>query len=79
MLLYSCRDSIISKEVGALFVKPPSIVAGEVVPCSVYEKAAQEEKEKKQRRHEWAIAIFGVIGGGIMGFVSSLIFWLCTK
>lgn len=62
-----------------LRMKLPSIITGGVVPHYVYEKSAQEEKEHKQRKHDWRIALFSVLGGGVMGLITSFIFWLCTK
>lgn len=40
--------------------------------------AKEKDREKRQFRHNWKIAIFGVLGGGIAGFITSLLFWLLT-
>lgn len=42
---------------------------------------AQAEIESQRRlfRHEWKIAIFNTVAGGIAGFLTSLAFWLITK
>ena len=34
--------------------------------------------KKAQIRHDWAIAIFSTIAGGVAGLITSLIFWLIT-
>lgn len=64
-------------------MKLPPLVKGQVVPYNVQEKQLQDERENSRRkiqyRHDWLIAIFSVVGGGIMGFLTSLIFWICTK
>lgn len=61
----------------------PNIVSGKVIPSGVDLEIIKQEKEnmirKQSRKHDWIIAIFSVIGGGVMGFLTSLIFWLCTK
>jgi len=57
----------------------PRIVTGQVLPGFHNQQAKEEEKERKQCRHDWLIAIFSVIGGGFMGLLTSFIFWLCTK
>ena len=58
----------------------PRIATGQVVPSfHNIQQAKEDEKERKQRKHDWRIAIFSVIGGGLMGLLASFIFWLCTK
>ena len=59
--------------------KIPKLATGQVVPESVLMaelKQAEENKYRKmQYRHDWLIAIFGVFGGAIAGFLTSLLFW----
>ena len=57
----------------------PPIVRGEVLPFSFYEANQEEELRKQQRRHDWKIAFFSVIGGTVGGIISSLIVWLITS
>lgn len=63
-------------------MKLPKIVTGEQLPAGVELALAKQAKEEAElranRRHDWLIASFGVIGGGVMGFIASLIFWLIT-
>lgn len=63
--------------------KIPDIAQGKVVPDIVWMKEMEEAKEKelrkKQFRHDWRIAIFSLLGGGIMGFVTSFVFWIITN
>ena len=40
---------------------------------SQIEKNEQEEKERKNRRHDWIVAIFGVVGGAISGGIVTLL------
>ena len=61
--------------------KIPSIVKGADIPEGIQELWLQEAKEKealkKQHRHDFYIATYGIIGGIISGAVSSLIvLWL---
>ena len=62
-------------------VKTPPIVKGSEIPDGVQELWIREEKEKaalkKQRRHDFLFATYGIIGGIISGAASSLIvMWL---
>ena len=59
----------------------PKLATGKWVPVTEQEIKAKKEEylRKKQYRHDWKIAIFGVVGGAASGFVSSLIFWLIQK
>lgn len=41
--------------------KIPDIAQGKVIPYGVYKHLEQDGKEKKQRSHNWEIAIFGAI------------------
>lgn len=63
-------------------IEIPAIARGEVLPHGIGEELMKQEKEKillkQQHRHDWRIAIFGVVGGGVMGFLTSLLFWLIT-
>lgn len=43
---------------------------------SISEKKAEEEKRRREYRHDWRIAVFSVIGGAVSGGIVSLIFWL---
>ena len=59
----------------------PSIAKGTVIPNGIQELWLREAKEKKalkqQRRHDFLIATYGIIGGLISGIASSLIvLWL---
>lgn len=59
----------------------PSIARGAVIPDGIQEQALREAKEKdvlkKQRRHDFLVATYGIIGGIISGTLSSLIvLWL---
>ena len=61
----------------------PTMATGTKIPDSIIAlqaKQAQEEARiKDQRRHDWKIAAFGVFGGAVAGFVTSIIFWSITK
>lgn len=61
--------------------KIPSIAQGAVIPDGIQETWIKEAKErealKKQRRHDFLIATYGIVGGFISGIASSLIvLWL---
>ncbi len=61
--------------------KLPSIADGSTIPLGIQELWIKEEKEKqalkKQRRHDFLIATYGIIGGFVSGVASSLIvLWL---
>ncbi len=64
-------------------IEIPAIARGAVLPHGVEAELMNQEKEKilrkQQRRHEWRMEIFSLIGGGIMGFITSLIFWLIER
>lgn len=59
------------------------IANGNVLPYQYYKDKRDREREakllKRQFRHDWMIAIFGVVGGAVAGFVTSLIFMLLTS
>lgn len=42
------------------------------------EEAKKETEKKADRRHDWIVAIFGVIGGAIAGGIVSLNFLLTS-
>ncbi len=61
--------------------KIPPIAEGSVIPTGIHEiwlKEAKEKEElKKQRRHDFLVATYGIIGGIISGVATSLIvLWL---
>lgn len=62
--------------------KIPNLANNPPMPHYVTAKLAQEEIEaeqrKKQFKHDWRIAIFSCVGGGVMGLATSVIFWLLT-
>lgn len=64
-------------------MKIPDIASGKVVPLGVQKQLLREAKEKaekkSQRRHDYLVAVFSSICGGIMGFITSFIFWWITK
>jgi|GEM_PF-4979623 len=43
-----------------------------------HQKKEDAAKEKCQRRHNWSLAIFNVLGGAVAGLLTSVIFWLLT-
>lgn len=49
----------------------------------VFDKIQAEQKAEKIRKqqfqHDWKVAIFNAVAGGVAGFITSLIFWLVTK
>lgn len=62
----------------------PKMATGTVIPGGLMtsekiKELKEQEQIRKQHLHDWKIAIFGTLGGGVMGFVTSLIFWLITK
>ena len=61
----------------------PKIALGKTVPAGIeqtlHKKSEEERIRKEAYRHDWKIAIFGIVGGGIMGLITSFIFGLCTK
>ena len=48
--------------------KIPDIAQGKIIPYGVYKHLEQDGKEKKQRSHNWKIAIFGAIISLHVGF-----------
>lgn len=55
----------------------PDIASGKQIPMGVQEQLIKEAKEKdalrQQRKHDFLIATYGIVGGIISGTVSSLI------
>lgn len=60
----------------------PKLSQGTVIPKSLIikelEEAKRQEELRKQYIHDYKIAFLGIIGGGIMGLATSIIFWLIT-
>lgn len=58
--------------------KATRMSSGSVIPHGIQEQWLKEEKEKealkKQRRHDFIIATYGIIGGFISGLLSSILF-----
>lgn len=55
----------------------PNMANGSIVPHSVLEQRLKEAKEKEQWRHDFRVALFSAVVGGITGFLASLIVqWL---
>lgn len=63
-------NKLISKDI-------PNIAKGTIVPNEILEQQLKEAKEKEIRKQQWKhdfrIAAFSVISGGIAGFVTSAI------
>lgn len=61
----------------------PKLSQSTIVPESLIIKELEESKKKdetrKQHIHDYKIALLGIIGGGIMGLITSIIFWLITE
>ncbi len=76
-------DKIDINDIDISNIEIPKIAQGFVVPNCVIEAEIKEAKEKEERRnlyiHNWKVAIFSILGGGIMGFITSFIFWLIEK
>lgn len=55
----------------------PGIAKGTVIPAGVQMQQIKEAKEKEslrqQRKHDFLIATYGIVGGIISGVISSLI------
>lgn len=55
----------------------PSLASGTVIPNGILEQEYKEAKEKELRkqqwRHDFRIALFSVLAGGISGFITSAI------
>lgn len=58
--------------------KIPLLASGTVIPYYVLEQQIKEAKEKetfqKQRKHDFLIATYGIVGSIFSGVISSLIF-----
>lgn len=63
--------------------KIPDMAKGTKIPISIKEREFNELKAKyelkKQRRHEYRIAIVGAIAGAASGLATSFIFWLISN
>ncbi len=61
----------------------PNLAKGTQIPesAAMYIMDKEERKAERNRefRHDWLIALFSSISGGIVGFLASLVFWLLTK
>lgn len=66
-----------------LILNLPKLPKGSIIPnpqfLSDAEQLIKDNEAKKQRKFEIKLELFSCIAGGIMGFVTSLIFWLITK
>ena len=52
----------------------PNISKGTTVPYGILEKEAKEKELRKQQwRHDFRVALFSVIAGGISGIITSII------
>lgn len=64
-------------------MKIPKLPRGSIIPTPPNWNNLLELKEnetlRKQYIHDYKIAILGIVGGGITGFISSIIVWLITK
>lgn len=61
--------------------KTPFMANGNVIPLTLFEQQFKEAKEREalrqQRKHDFLIATYGIVGGVISGILSSLIvLWL---
>ena len=60
-----------------LHFSKPLISSGKIIPYGILEQQLREAKEKEalrqQRKHDFLIATYGIIGGILSGVVSSLI------
>ena len=58
-------------------LKSPEIAKGSFIPDSMIQKQLEEAREKdslrKQRKHDFLVATYGIIGGIVSGVISSLI------
>lgn len=61
----------------------PNLPRGQILPnphfLSDAEKIMKDAKDKEQRLFQIKLEIFSCISGGIMGFLTSLFFWLISK
>lgn len=55
----------------------PPISKGTIIPNGILEQQIKEAKEKELRKQQWKhdfrIALFSVVSGGIAGFITSVI------
>ena len=64
--------------------KIPELAKGNIIPHSILELQLKEEKEKillkQQRKHDFIIATYGIIGGFLGGIISSLLVtWITSN
>lgn len=61
----------------------PNLPRGSIIPqpnlVTNAEKIINENKAKEQRKHDYKVALYGAVCGGIIGLITSLSFWLITK
>lgn len=59
------------------FPQKPFLANGSVIPYGIQVQQLKEAKEKatlyQQRKHDFLIATYGIVGGIISGIISSLI------
>lgn len=59
------------------FDKIPNMAKGTIIPNSIIEQQLKEAKEKELRkqqwRHDFRVALFSTVAGGISGVLTSLI------
>ena len=59
------------------FPQMPFLASGSVIPYGIQMQQLKEAKEKaalhQQRKHDFLIATYGIVGGIILGIISSLI------
>ena len=36
----------------------------------------EDERDARQRRHDYKVALIGAVAGGVMGLLASIVFWL---
>ena len=60
-----------------LHFSKPLISSGKIIPHGILEQQLREAKEKEtlrqQRKHDFLIATYGIVGGILSGVASSLI------
>lgn len=58
-------------------IKLPNLSKGTVIPPGIQEAWLKEEKnedaQRKQRRHDFLIATYGIIGGIVGGIISGVV------
>ena len=69
---------------GDILDKIPELAKGNVIPHGILELQLKEEQEKQllkqQRKHDFIIATYGIIGGVLGGVLSSLlVIWITSS